>query len=287
MFGKAFCIIGLGRVGSVFARELKRAGFIIRGMIDLENRKTENILATLGIDSISTDITVIPECDIIVIAVGDNELPGFVRNLRDASRFKENTLVVHTSGNTGVDILKPLERDTISIGAIHPIMAFPGDSTIEKSFKNAWFGIRGDSRAIRLLSELVNGFGGYWIRVPESCRFPYHIAMVLCSNFVIALELSALELMKSCGLPESDSVRLLRNMTRDALMNLDTDDPLDALTGPLVRKDSITIRSHIEFLESNHPELLDLYRIMSRRIIDILRRKSTHSGDTWDLGDIL
>ena len=107
--------------------------------------------------------------------------------------------------------------------------------------------------------------------VPEEKRAAYHAAAAIASNFLVALEESAAELLEGCGVP--DARELLAPLVLRTAANWAEHGP-SALTGPIARGDEATVVRHLEALAETDPELLDLYRTLAERTVSLASRRS-------------
>ena len=84
----------------------------------------------------------------------------------------------------------------------------------------------------------------------------------MASNFLIALEATAEDLMAAAGIDDARS--LLAPLVLRSAANW-AEHGSDALTGPIARGDEETVRRHLEAIEAIAPELADSYRAMAAR----------------------
>ena len=96
-----------------------------------------------------------------------------------------------------------------------------------------------------MASALAERLGMRPFDVPEEGRAAYHAAASMASNFLIALEESAAQLMKSAGVEEPREV-LAPLVLRTAANWADAG--AAALTGPIARGDEDTVALHLEAL---------------------------------------
>ena len=84
----------------------------------------------------------------------------------------------------------------------------------------------------------------------------------MASNFLIALEATAEELLAAAGI--EDGRDLLAPLVLRSAANW-AQHGSTALTGPIARGDEDTVRRHLEAIEEIAPELADSYRAMAAR----------------------
>ena len=98
--------------------------------------------------------------------------------------------------------------------------------------------------------------------VPEAGRAAYHAAASMASNFLIALEESAAELLAAAGVENPREV-LAPLVLRSAANWADAG--AEALTGPIARGDRATVGLHLSALAERAPELAPLYEALAER----------------------
>ena len=101
--------------------------------------------------------------------------------------------------------------------------------------------------------------------VPEESRAAYHAAAAIASNFLVALESSAVELLAAAGVADADEAReLLTPLVLRTAANWAERGP-EALTGPIARGDESTVESHRAAIAEIAPELGSLYETLVDR----------------------
>jgi predicted short-subunit dehydrogenase-like oxidoreductase (DUF2520 family) len=113
-------------------------------------------------------------------------------------------------------------------------------------------------------SELARSLGMHPVAVPDDKKVLYHAAAVFASNYLVALEGVAEELLQNAGLAAGDARAALGPLMRAALDHALATGARDALTGPVSRGDAATVRRHLEALP---PEAERLYRELARAVL--------------------
>ncbi len=98
--------------------------------------------------------------------------------------------------------------------------------------------------------------------IPEERRAVYHAAASIASNFLVALEESAADLLADAGAP--DARELLAPLVLRTAANW-SERGAAALTGPIARGDEATVTRHLEALRETAPELVPLYETLAAR----------------------
>jgi predicted short-subunit dehydrogenase-like oxidoreductase (DUF2520 family) len=111
--------------------------------------------------------------------------------------------------------------------------------------------------------------------VPEEARAAYHAAASISSNFLVALEETAAELLERAGIEEGRE--LLVPLVLRTAANWAERGP-DALTGPIARGDEATVERHLAAIEASAPELADAYRALAERTRALAARRAEASS---------
>lgn len=258
-------VVSAGRVGSVLGAALANAG--------------HHVVATSGVSRASLhraatllpDVPLLPPdetvtgADLALLAVPDDVLPGLVRGLAAAGCFRSGQIVVHTSGAHGVAVLDPAAEHGVLPLALHPVMTFTGRSEDVQRLAACSFGVTaaGDDDVAWSVGEaLVVEMTGEPVRVPEAVRPLYHAALAHGSNHLVTLVRDCAQLLAGAGIkdPERLIAPLLSAALDNALRHGDR-----ALTGPVARGDTGTVRTHLGVLDRADPELAATYRALAGR----------------------
>lgn len=210
-------------------------------------------------------------CDLIVIAVSDDAIEPVVAELCRALPEGRSPFIFHVSGRSGVAILEPLRAKGAITAAIHPVMTFTGDPSNEVSrMAGARFAVTGSSaEADARAGQVVRLLGGVAIAISEGHRSLYHAALCHAANHLVTLLSGSSRALAAAGVEEPRA--LLAPLVRAALEN-SLAHGFAALSGPLLRGDSETIRNHLDALDDYCPETLPAYRAMAIATLDELER---------------
>ena len=126
-----------------------------------------------------------------------------------------------------------------------------------------------------LARDLALALGMEPFEVPEAARAAYHGAASMASNFLVALEECAAELLESAGI-EAGRELLTPLVLRSAANWAERGG--GALTGPIARGDVATTERHREALRLSAPELLPVYEALAAATERLAARETTPSG---------
>jgi predicted short-subunit dehydrogenase-like oxidoreductase (DUF2520 family) len=111
------------------------------------------------------------------------------------------------------------------------------------------------------------------VTLPEGGKTAYHAAAMMAAGGLVGLLDAIASVARVAGLDEHAAVAVYAPLARQALANAERLGIDGALTGPLLRGDVGTLRSHLETLRSHAPDTLPLYVAVARREVAIARRR--------------
>ncbi len=240
----ALAVVGAGRVGSSLAAAAGNAGIGVR----LAGRDD-------AIDACH-------DADAVLLCVPDGAIARAAVSIAAAGaglRFAG-----HTSGASGLDALAAIADHGAATFSLHPLQTVPDRAT---DFTGCPAAISGSSaEALELARTLAEALGMRPFEVPEDRRAAYHAAASIASNFLVALEESAAELLAAAGAPEARE--LLAPLVLRTAANW-SERGAEALTGPIARGDEATVARHLEALREVAPELVPMYEALAARTRDL------------------
>jgi predicted short-subunit dehydrogenase-like oxidoreductase (DUF2520 family) len=259
-------VVSAGRVGSVLAAALSGAGHVVVGASAISRSSLRRAEELLPDTPVLAPDDVVRRSDLVLLAVPDDVLPGLVSGLAVTGAFRAGQIVVHTNGARGVDVLAPAIAAGVLPLALHPAMTFTGRSEDVTRLAAACVSVTvADETGWSVGEALVLEMGAEPVRVPEQARPLYHAALAHGANHLATLVSDAVDALESAGVVPA--ARLLGPLLEAALDNtLRHGDR--ALTGPVTRGDTDTVRLHLQALAQAAPELLDPYRAQASRTAD-------------------
>jgi predicted short-subunit dehydrogenase-like oxidoreductase (DUF2520 family) len=227
-------IVGRGRVGPALAAALSAAGRSVRGPLGR------------GADA--------DDADIVLLCVPDAQIATAARAIEP----RKGLIVGHCSGATGLDVLRPHE----GLG-LHPLMTVTHAGA---TLAGAGCAVAGTTlRALKLAEELATDVGMTPFPVVDDDRAAYHAAASLASNYLVTLEAAAERVAATAGVPREALVPLVRA----AVDNWAALGARGALTGPIVRRDEVTVERQRAAVAERTPELLALFDALAAATRDL------------------
>ena len=276
-------IIGPGRAGVGLALALALAG---RDVLLYGRRKKavpEPLTLTVG-PADSPPPAWIAQAGVLILAVRDDAIRFLAESLARAGAVRPDQVVLHLSGVQGQEALAPLLSSRAALGSLHPLQTIAAAERAPERLKGAWAAVEGMPRAVQAAEGLARALGLRPFRIPSEAKPIYHAGAVFASNYFVVVEAVAQRLLCLAGLNDREAWQALRPLVAGTFDNLTEHGPLAALTGPVARGDTATLRRHIERL-SRDDSLL--YRALGRAALELARERGMDDATALAVADAL
>ena len=258
-------VVGAGRVGAVLSAGLRAAGHPVVAAAGESDASRARAAALLPGVPLQKPTRVSKAADLLLLTVPDDMLSNVVTMLAASGAIRRGQYVAHTSGRHGLAVLQPAADLGAHVLALHPAMTFTGTAVDLPRLTGCTFGVTVADGEREVADQLVADFGGRPTWVPEERRALYHAGLAHGANHLVTLVSEALELLSASGV--DDPAATLRPLLRAALDNsLQHGDA--ALTGPVVRGDVETVRTHLAEIAAHAPDTLPSYLALARATLD-------------------
>jgi predicted short-subunit dehydrogenase-like oxidoreductase (DUF2520 family) len=272
-------VLGAGKVGSAVAILLAETGLEIAA-VTTRSADTAAAAAARTRTTAGTDNTAAAALgDIVLVTTNDDAIARVVAEVASAGGFRAGQLVVHMSGALPLAVLAPAAEAGALIGCAHPLQSFATAEDAVRMVPGSVFGVTAGEGARERIEALVGLLGGESVLVADADKPLYHAAAVMASNYLVAVEDSAVRLLMSAGFDEASAHKALRPLAEGTLGNVGRLGTTAALTGPIVRGDVDTVRGHLEELGALSGDELALYRALGRHTLQIATRRGTLTAE--------
>jgi predicted short-subunit dehydrogenase-like oxidoreductase (DUF2520 family) len=112
-----------------------------------------------------------------------------------------------------------------------------------------------------------------WIELKAGDKVIYHAAAVIASNYLVTLVKLADDLWETFGIPREQATQALLPLLKGTLNNIENAGIPQALTGPIDRGDTETVKKHITTLQKEAPDVLSAYCELGLQTIPIAQAK--------------
>lgn len=285
-------VIGLGRVGSAIARAVaglpRGAEFRLVGVSPHRLHEPCPLADEVDVPMLGP-IDLLCFADLTVLAAPDDALAQAAGDLGAAFEGEVRQgagALVHCSGALDASVLDPLAAAGWTLGAWHPLQAFPTTSSPVRP-GITWAVTAPEPLASRLRT-LSAALGGRAFELPAQAKPRYHAAASMAANYLVTQVWHATRLLEDCGLHGPDALAALIPLLESTVAGLATAGLPGGLTGPLARGDAMTVARHLEALESATPRGTDaLYRAVGTATLPLLQARGLDPDLVGRLADLL
>lgn len=273
-------IIGAGKVGPALAVALKKKGFVISAVADKEASSLQNAERYLGGDTLysQTNMDVVAASDAIAITTQDRVIREVAEEIFEKCDRLDGKLIFHTSGADSSSVLMPLHEKGAIVGSLHPLQTFPDiDSAIAVLPETCIFA-EGDDKAIPLLRQLGENIGTRVYTIAGEHKVLYHLSAVFVCNLLSALMYAGKGLMDKINIDFEPFVPIIEA----TIKNIERKGPLAALTGPVVRGDTKTVKAHLASIEDMELHT-KVYKALSEVAVQMAEERKVIDGKTAEV----
>ena len=253
---KKFAVVGLGRVGKTLALYFTRWGFEFIGGYCSTAQSTEEALRELGIGK-PLKRGELRKADLVFLCVPDREINREAERISRASGDLKGVHFLHCSGSRGREALEALKNKGAEVGVFHPLFPFFDLEFSLKNLEGSFVGIEGD------YFPLAKRVGLKPFKLPEN-RVLYHAGAVFSAGLLASYLSFPLQIAGKISIPFEAYFKLaeivLRAIKEKGLPQ--------AITGPWIRGDEETVKSHLSVLKER-----EIYEVLLKRAKEILKKE--------------
>jgi len=285
MTTKTVAIIGAGRVGSSVGFLLNRAGYAVSSVAARRRESAEQAAIFIGAGTATTDIAqAAGQADLVFITTPDRVIEEVCTTIAKAGVLKPGVLVIHMSGAHSLGLLDGAKKAGANRAVLHPLQSLASKEQGIKTLPGSYFRIEADAEALIAARDVVKALGGIELVMPkwssdEESAALYHAGAVAVSNYFVALVDYGLKFYEALGADKKEALKAVLPLIRGTLHNIETLGIPDALTGPIMRGDSETVRVHLAAMKKRTPELIDLYKELARQTVSVARDRGSITRD--------
>ncbi len=273
MAGKPhIAIVGAGNLGSALAVSLRRSGYVIEAILARSSRaslrKARSLANQVGA-KVLTDPSAL-QAKLIWFCVPDAEIAPAARNFAHEIEWK-GRVALHSSGALSSAELSALRSRGASVGSAHPLMTFVRGS--RPLLAGVPFALEGDAPAVRMARQIIKHIGGLAYPIRKKDKAAYHAWGTFASPLFTALLATTEQVAILAGVNRSAAKRRMIPILLQTLANYATFEAKDAFSGPIIRGDLRTVRSHIRTLR-RIPIAREVYLSLANAALEYLPGKN-------------
>ncbi len=252
-------ILGTGNLGTVLAERFFESGHQIVQIYSRDKEKAAHLANRVNSNYCDKIEEIGIDTDFYFLCVKDDAIET-VANLLPLT----DAIVVHCSGSTPVKVLEKHSNR----GIFYPLQTFTVN--IKPDFNELPVCITASENFVtEKLTELAKSICPNIYHVDEAQRKALHVAAVIVNNFSNFLFSTAVDICRESNM----DFKILMPLIRQTIRKIENESPKNVQTGPAKRADFKTIESQLGWLEEKKPEFLEIYKILTKSIIDYYSNK--------------
>ena len=259
----AIGFIGAGALGKGLAWALSAKGYRVVAAYSRSRSSAEGLAGRIpGCRLVSSAQELSDAVDLTFITTPD-EVIGVVAN---SVTWRPGQGVVHCCGAASTELLGPATDQGAVAGAFHPFQTLGGVASkreAEERFLEVAVAVSGQGWLSDFLWDMASRLGGRPVSIPDADRPLYHASATLACGHVTALLRAAVEVWRAMGYTEREAMQSLYPLCRSTLEAVAAQGTTAAATGPVIRGDNGTVKTHLEELSSRLPELAPVYAALA------------------------
>ncbi len=230
-------------------------------------REAAQFTDTKACDSLAE---LIHESDVLFLTVPDSSITSVYEEI--AAHPIRGKYICHCSGEkTSAEAFPGIDKTGAYEYSVHPLFAVSDKYHAYEELPDVFFTIEGNKDHLDGIRGMLSEAGLQTRLIDPADKTRYHAAAAAASNLVIGLLDQSISMLCECGFSEEDARAALTPLVLGNVRHLLRDGTVQALTGPVERSDTETVRKHLASLDSRRDRVL--YSLLSLRLADIAQRK--------------
>lgn len=234
-------LVGPGRAGRALIGHLPegvfRLGPVMARSISSSRRAVREMERGTAVD----DAQAFVHCDVVLIAVPDDQISNAVNRLAGADFDYERKTVLQVSGARDARDLALLEKRGALVGSMLPLQSF---GRRPSSLAGVAFLLEGNPKALRVARILVRAWRGEASAVTAAKKKRAAIAASIATDVLTAVLHDALQRLRDVGLSRGRAVESLATLAETSLDDLSRAGR-KARPGPALRGETETVQKLI------------------------------------------
>ena len=211
----------------------------------------------------------VQDCEVLFLTVPDDVIKEVWSQI--CAQKVTGKIICHCSGVLSSEVFSDITKTGNFGYSIHPLLAVNDKLHSYQELSHALFTIEGDEQKKEEMTGLLKKCGNQVLTLQKEEKVRYHAAAVFASNLVLGLAETAMEELALCGFSKEAARAAIAPFMQANVSHLLEMSEEEALTGPVERGDSQTVRLHMEKLSGENREI---YRLLSKKALEIAKRKN-------------
>lgn len=263
-------IIGAGKVGTTLGKYLSLRGIQVSGFFSRTDKSADEAATYTGTAVYQSVAELVTASDVLFVATPDREVAGIWQQLKTCDIRQD--IICHFSGSLSSHVFSGIGEAGAYGLSVHPMYAFSDKFQAYHDFQTAYLTMEGDKRAVSVMKPLWESLGHTVMVIGARDKMKYHAAAVMASNEVLGLIQTGIDLLAECGFAQKEAMALLAPLIRTNVETALENGCVQALTGPVERNDTPTVKKHLEALAGGAEE--EIYRSLGGKLVDLAQAKN-------------
>ena len=188
----------------------------------------------------------------VVLGVRDDLIEAMCSRVATTARLRPGARVLHLSGAVSLAALGAARDAGAEVLSLHSLLSIPDVATGIERLPGSGIAVTAEDQSGEAFGEeLARDAGARPFVLPDVVKPLYHAGAVFASNYLVAVEALAEQILLAAGVADAPSY--LEPLARSAFDRAFALGPEAALTGPAVRGDAGTIERNLQALASTVP----------------------------------
>ncbi|MDR2295700.1 MAG: DUF2520 domain-containing protein [Clostridiales Family XIII bacterium] len=264
-----FGFIGAGKLGTTLGKYFAERGHAVRGYFGRRKESAEAAARFTGSRVYDSMERLAADSAVIFVTVPDAAIGGIWEGLKHADI--KGKCVCHCSGALSSRVFDGISAHGAAGLSVHPLAAIDGGPDAHRHMRSVPFTVEGEAAAAADMRAFLRAMGNPAETMDADRKDVYHAGAVFLTNLAVALAHTGAGLLLSCGLDREFVEDASRRLFLGNAENLYARGAVSALTGPLERGDTETVRRHLRCLKE---PARSLYALLSRELLRVARAKN-------------
>ncbi|MCR4674457.1 MAG: DUF2520 domain-containing protein [Lachnospiraceae bacterium] len=260
--------IGAGKVGCSLGKYFKDKGKDVVGYYSKTPASSKTAAEFVGTNYFESLETVVSESDCLFFTVNDASISDVWREVKKLD--VSGKIICHCSGAKSASVFEGIDEAGAFGFSLHPISPFSSKFDSYKNVKDAFFTLEGNEKKYSVMENFLKELGLNVTIISGEDKVKYHSACVFASNLVVGLLDDAMGILEETGFSKEDAKNALAPLILQNVHSILEKGTTEALTGPMERCDTETVKAHLDALEGNKKEV---YKTLSKDLLRISKEK--------------
>lgn len=240
-------IIGAGKLGKTIGRLLVKSDLAkIAGVHNRSLESAREAIEFIGDGEYFPDIRLLPPADITFITTPDDHICETSVEICRSGNIKPGSIFIHCSGVLTSDVMAAVKVKDALVVSCHPMKSFSDPSLSVESYPGTYCAMEGDAEALRIIEPIFQSIGSITYKIAKERKSLYHAAGVFASNYLVTLSQEAVNCLIEAGVEKKMALDIIISLMKGTISNIEKSmSPSAALTGPIKRGDTSTIKTHL------------------------------------------